>query len=100
MRFSILATALSLLLVAAGVAGQQLAELLADTEVVKGFDWEWVLIRIDGVQGNLGNADYGTAADTQVVVTALGAVHPDIDFDTTLSKYESFIDEGNDSPEW
>ena len=85
----------------AGVAGQELAQMLEESAVVTtAFDWEWVLIRVNSVEGSLGDADWFSAADAQVIVTALDAVGPPVTFDKPLSLFESIVETSTNDPEW
>ena len=64
------------------------------------FDWEYVLIRINGVDGPLEDVDYLSGADAQVVVTALDAIEPDVDYDKPISQFKSIVEEGTNTPKW
>ena len=80
---------------------EDLTQLLADVDTVtRGFDWEWVLIRIESVEGPLSSADRFSKADPQIVVTALEAVEPSIIFDKPLSTFESSVALETNSPLW
>ena len=91
----------SLLLLLASLACADLATLRQQVALVtEGFDWEWVLIRINGVEGSLSNVDLFSAVDAQVVVTALDAIEPSVEFDSPISQWASMVEESTDNPEW
>ena len=103
MRFSVLATLCSFcFLLGSGSAEDNLTALLEQTAIIteSGFDWEWILIRINSLEGDLAGVDFFTAADAQVVVTALDAVEPKVEFDQPISRFESIVEDSTDSPEW
>ena len=99
--FPLASIALFLSLCRAALAQEDLASLKRKSAIVTDeFDWEWVLIRINGIDGPLEDVDFLTGADIQVVVTALGAIEPDVDYDKPISQYRSIVEESTDSPEW
>lgn len=81
---------------------ETLEQLLEWTRVVTEFDWEWVLIRINGAAMGVENADLVGAADTQVVVTALDAGNPPIRLhgDRVLSRFDFGVQANTNEPEW
>ena len=90
------------LLLSLGSAEDNLTALLEQTAVIAegNFEWEWVLIRINSLEGDLAGVDLFTAADAQVVVTAVDAIEPAVEFDQPISRFESIVEESTDSPEW
>jgi hypothetical protein len=63
--------------------------------------WEWIVIRINGVEG-LGNADEFSAADAVVYFEALNARTPNVEFHKNASLPQFTFDQQNDNnnPEW
>lgn len=99
--FTLAGRCLAFLLFLPVIAWEDLTQTLAEADVVtKYFDWEWALIRINNVEGPFEGADYLSAADAQVVVTAVGAVEPPVAVDKPLSTFESLVKEDTNSPQW
>ena len=83
-------------------SNETLAELLEWTDLLTNqLEWEWVLIRINGV-GGLEKADMFSAADTQVVVSAKNVTDPPVQFHggKVPSQFAFDVQRATNNPKW